>query len=74
MPPFVPAGPKLHELLAEHAEVRARIDEPRFDFDSPAIHQGKKNLPLVDVLLRHGADINARSAWWAVASAFSNRD
>ena len=54
-----------HELLAGHAEVRARIDEPRFDFDSPAIHQGKKNLPLVDVLLRHGADINARSAWWA---------
>ena len=56
---------QLHELLAGHAEVRARIDEPRFDFDSPAIHQGKKNLPLVDVLLRHGADINARSAWWA---------
>jgi ankyrin repeat protein len=53
------------ELLADYAEVRARINEPRFDFDSPAIHQGKKNLPLVDVLLRHGADINARSAWWA---------
>jgi ankyrin repeat protein len=56
---------RAHELLPGHADVRARIDEPRFDFDSPAIHQGKKNLPLVDVLLRHGADINARSAWWA---------
>src|SRR4051794_35423869 len=56
---------QVHELLAGHADIRARIDEPRFDFDSPAIHQGKKNLPLVDVLLRHGADINARSAWWA---------
>ena len=56
---------RAHELLSSHADVRARIDEPRFDFDSSAIHQGKKNLVLVDVLLRHGADINARSAWWA---------
>jgi ankyrin repeat protein len=56
---------RARELLRENAEVRARIDEPRFDFDSPAIHQAKKNLPLVDVLLEHGADINARSKWWA---------
>lgn len=53
------------ELLERHAEVRTRINEPRFDFDSPAIHQAKGNLSLVDVLLEHGADINARSAWWA---------
>jgi len=52
-------------LLENHADVRARINEPRFDFDSPAIHQAKKNLALVDVLLKHGADINARSSWWA---------
>ena len=53
------------ELLEQHGDVRARINEPRFDFDAPAIHQAKKNLPLVDVLLAHGADINARSTWWA---------
>lgn len=53
------------ELLQNHADVRARINEPRFDFDSPAIHQAKKNLALVDVLLKYGADINARSKWWA---------
>jgi len=53
------------ELLEKNADVRARINEPRFDFDSPAIHQAKRNLPLVDVLLEHGADINARSTWWA---------
>lgn len=52
-------------LLEGDATLRAAIDEPRFDFDSPAIHQAKKNLPLVDVLLAHGADINARSRWWA---------
>jgi ankyrin repeat protein len=53
------------ELLDNHADVRARVNEPRFDFDSPAIHQAKRNLALVDVLLAHGADINARSTWWA---------
>jgi len=52
-------------LLSNHAEVRATINEPRFDFDSPAIHQAKKNLPLVDLLLEYGADINARSTFWA---------
>ena len=53
------------ELLTKHAAIRATINEPRFDFDSPALHQAKKNLPLVDVLLEFGADINARSNWWA---------
>ncbi|HEY4212728.1 MAG TPA: ankyrin repeat domain-containing protein [Steroidobacteraceae bacterium] len=53
------------ELLARHAELRTKINEPRFDFDSPALHQAKGNLPLVDVLLEYGADINARSTFWA---------
>jgi ankyrin repeat protein len=52
-------------LLAENADVRAAINEPRFDFDSPAVLQAKMNLAVVDVLLEHGADINARSTWWA---------
>jgi ankyrin repeat protein len=56
---------RARELLQNHADVRARINEPRFDFDSPAIHQAKKNLALVDLLLGYGADINARSKWWA---------
>lgn len=56
---------RARELLAAHPELTDRINERRFDFDSPAIHQAKKNLPLVDLLLAHGADINARSTWWA---------
>ncbi len=56
---------RARELLENHADVRALVNEPRFDFDSPAIHQAKKNVALVDVLLKHGADINARSKWWA---------
>ncbi len=53
------------ELLTKHAGIRVAINEPRFDYDSPAIHQAKKNLPLVDVLLEYGADIYARSTFWA---------
>ena len=56
---------RARELLEKHADVAARVDEPRFDFNSPAIHQAKKNLPLVDVLLAHGADVNSRSKFWA---------
>ena len=56
---------RARELLATQPDLRARINEPRFDFDSPAIHQAKRNLALVDVLLEHGADINAPSTWWA---------
>ena len=56
---------RARELLAKHDDLRAKINDPRFDYDSPAIHQAKKNLPLVDVLLEYGADINARSTHWA---------
>jgi ankyrin repeat protein len=56
---------RARELLAQHGEIQAKINEPRFDFDSPAIHQAKKNLALVDVLLEYGADINTRSSFWA---------
>lgn len=56
---------RVRQLLEEHPDVAARINEPRFDFNSPAIHQAKHNIALVDALLAHGADIAARSTWWA---------
>lgn len=56
---------RLRDLLVKHSELRSRINEPRFDFDSPAVHHAKKNPALVDILLESGADINARSKWWA---------
>jgi ankyrin repeat protein len=52
-------------LLEEHADVRAAVNEPICHFNSrPAAH-AKKNLPLLDVLLAHGADLNLKSTWWA---------
>ncbi len=56
---------RVRELLEKDAYVAAHINDPRFDFNSPALHQAKHNIPLVDVLLAHGADIAARSTWWA---------
>ncbi len=42
-----------------------KINGHRLDYDSPAIHQAKKNLPRVDVLLEYGAAINDRPKHWA---------
>src|SRR5882724_10180747 len=45
-------------------EVRARINEPIASFDSPAITHVRSR-EMLDVLLDAGADINAKSRWWA---------
>jgi ankyrin repeat protein len=56
---------RVRELLEERAEVRAAVNEPISYFDSRPVARAKKNLPLLDVLLAHGADLNLKSAWWA---------
>jgi ankyrin repeat protein len=54
-------------LLQSHPLLVKRINEPCFAFDTPAIviaaYRGK--FEMVDVLLQYGADINAKSKWWA---------
>jgi len=64
---FADDGARIGELAASDPEVKAKIDAPLFYFDSPAIviaaGQGKRHA--VDALLAAGADINARSSWWA---------
>jgi len=52
-------------LLDEHADVRAAINEPICHFNGRPVAHARKNLPLLDVLLAHGADLNLKSAWWA---------
>jgi len=58
---------KLTELLQQHPDLKARINDPVFAFNSPAIVavSGRATRQIVDVLLDAGADINARSQWWA---------
>jgi ankyrin repeat protein len=52
------------KLLARHPAIQARLNEPLGPFDSPAITHAKSR-EMLDVLLAAGADINAKSRWWA---------
>ena len=52
------------ELLARHPEFQAKINEPLGPFDSPVITLVRSR-EMLDRLLAAGADINARSRWWA---------
>jgi ankyrin repeat protein len=55
----------LRRLFERYPELRARIDEPVFPFDSPAIVAFARDAAIVNVLLDLGADPNRRSRWWA---------
>lgn len=54
---------RVRALLQSHPDLAARINEPMFGFKSPAAHVARTNLALLDVLLAHGADLNARTSW-----------
>jgi len=51
-------------FLQSHPPLKALINEPIGPFDSPAI-VNVRSRQMLDVLLEAGADINARSRWWA---------
>jgi ankyrin repeat protein len=54
---------QVRRLLQSHRDLVARINEPMFGFDSPAVHAARTNLEMLDLLLAHGADLNARTSW-----------
>lgn len=58
---------RLRAVLEGHPELGDRIDEPWFDFDSPAIVWAASELDRekIRALLDHGADIDAKSRWAA---------
>lgn len=59
---------RVRELLEATPALVKRINDPVIGFDSPAIVIAAGcSQELVDVLLDHGANINAKSAWWAGA-------
>ena len=55
----------VRRLFVQHPELRARINDPVFSFNSPAIVAYAGDERMVDVLLELGADPNRRSEWWA---------
>lgn len=55
----------LRDLLQRHPELRAVVSDPNAGaFNSPPI-VNVKSRAMLDVLLDYGADINAKSRWWA---------
>src|SRR5215510_14331733 len=50
--------------LAAHPELKQLINAPIGPFDSPPICAVRSN-EMLDLLLEYGADINAKSQWWA---------
>lgn len=56
---------KLDQLLTAHPKLRQTLDDPHFWFGSTALIIAKEHTDVVDVLLKHGADIKATSQWWA---------
>ena len=54
----------VRRVLDGHPELKSRINEPVAAFDAPPI-TGVRSRPMLDVLLDAGADINAKSRWWA---------
>lgn len=55
---------RVRAILERHPELKASIDAPVGPFDSPAIINVCSR-EMLDVLIDAGADINARSRWWA---------
>jgi ankyrin repeat protein len=55
----------VRQLLVQHPALRARINDPVFSFNSPAIVAFSDDARMVEVLLELGADPNRRSGWWA---------
>src|SRR6516164_6993448 len=51
-------------VLDRHPELKAKLNEPIGPFDSPAIVNARSP-EMLDVLLAAGADLNAKSNWWA---------
>jgi ankyrin repeat protein len=54
---------QVRRLLRSHRDLVSKINEPMFGFKSPAAHVARTKLDLLDVLLAHGADLNARTSW-----------
>jgi ankyrin repeat protein len=55
---------RARQLLKHYPELRQMINGPIGPFDSPAIVNARSR-EMIDALLAEGADINAKSRWWA---------
>ncbi|HLN02017.1 MAG TPA: ankyrin repeat domain-containing protein [Bryobacteraceae bacterium] len=61
---------KTARLLESHSELKAQINQPMANYGNSGMQPllaavQRSDRKTIDVLLRAGADINARSRWWA---------
>jgi ankyrin repeat protein len=59
---------RLEKLLKSKAALRKQLNEPIMSFDSPpivALSRHPKAAEILPILVKYGADPNARSKWWA---------
>ena len=60
---------RVRGLLEQHPELKSRLDDPlpNYAFGGTALLAAvqRGNREMIDVLLRAGAGVNARSHWWA---------
>jgi ankyrin repeat protein len=54
---------EVRRLLVASARLRKKINQPIFVFGRRPIHAAAKHLPVIDVLLEFGADINLPTNW-----------
>jgi ankyrin repeat protein len=54
---------EVRSLLERHADVRNAVNQPIGPFGSRPASMARKNLPVLDVLLEYGADLNLKSDW-----------
>jgi ankyrin repeat protein len=55
---------QIARLLHDHPELKAKLDDPSGPFDAPVIVRVRSRA-MLDALLDAGADLNAKSNWWA---------
>jgi ankyrin repeat protein len=62
-------APLLQQVLERYPALKAKLNEPLpgYSFDTPALIAAvsKENREMIDALLSAGANINARTKWWA---------
>ena len=54
----------VQQILQRHPELKPWINEPVGPFDTPAL-LAARSTEMLDVLLAAGAEVNAKSRWWA---------
>lgn len=52
-------------MLDQNPALRRHVNRPLFSFGQRPVGAARDNLPMLDLLLEYGADINLKSDWWA---------